>query len=102
MLEDPTCSGTGFMRVAVIHEWFVNVAGSEAVVEQILQLFPGADVYAVVCFLKPEDMRILNGAKVTTSFIQKLPFAKSKYRAYLPLMPLAVEQFDLSGYDLII
>jgi glycosyltransferase involved in cell wall biosynthesis len=90
------------MRVAVIHEWFLNVAGSEAVVEQILQLYPGADVYAVVCFLNDTDKRILNGSKVTTSFIQKLPFAQKKYRGYLPLMPFAVEQFDLSGYDLVI
>jgi len=90
------------MRVAVVHEWFVSVAGSESVVEQILQLFPGADVYAMVCFLKPEDAPILNGSQVRTSFIQKLPFAKTKYRGYLPLMPIAVEQFDLSGYDLVI
>ena len=90
------------MRVAVVHEWFVSVAGSESVVEQILKLFPGADVFAVVCFLKPEDTKILNGSRVQTSFIQKLPFAKTKYRGYLPLMPMAVEQFDLSGYDLII
>jgi glycosyltransferase involved in cell wall biosynthesis len=90
------------MRVAVVHEWLVNIAGSESVVEQILQVFPGADVYTTVCFLKPEERGMLNGSRVFTSFIQKLPFAKSKYRHYLPLMPLAVEQFDLSGYDLVI
>jgi glycosyltransferase involved in cell wall biosynthesis len=90
------------MRVAVVHEWFVTVAGSEAVVEQILKIYPKADVFCVVNFLKPEDAGILNGAKVTTSFIQKLPFARTKYRGYLPLMPLAIEQLDVSGYDLVI
>jgi glycosyltransferase involved in cell wall biosynthesis len=89
-------------RVAVVHEWFVKVAGSEAVVEQILKIYPGADVFCMVNFLEGDDLKILNGSKVQTSFIQKLPFAKKKYRGYLPLMPFAVEQFDLSSYDLII
>jgi glycosyltransferase involved in cell wall biosynthesis len=90
------------MRVAIVHEWFVTKAGSESVVEHILQLFPEAEVYSLINFLSPEEGRFLNGKKVHTSFIQKLPFAKKKYRGYLPLMPLAIEQFDLSKYDLII
>jgi glycosyltransferase involved in cell wall biosynthesis len=90
------------MRVAIIHEWLVFKAGSESVVEQILQLFPGSDVYCMVDFLPDEDRGMLGTSRVYTSFIQHLPFAKKKFRAYLPLMPLAVEQFDLSAYDLII
>ncbi len=90
------------MRVAIIHDWLVTKAGAEAVLEQILLIYPGADVYTIVNFLDAEQSKLLNGSRCTTSFIQKLPFAKKKYRAYLPLMPLAVEQFDLSAYDLVI
>ena len=90
------------LKVAIVHEWFVDYSGSERVVEQMLQLFPQADLYAQVEFL-PNDLRdFIRNKKVTTSFIQKLPFARTKYRTYLPLMPLAVEQFDMSDYDLIL
>ncbi|CAM4323254.1 glycosyltransferase family 4 protein [Paenibacillus alkaliterrae] len=90
------------MRIAIVHEWLTTYAGSERVLEQLMILYPEADLFSVVDYL-PEDRRgfILN-KKVTTSFIQKLPFAKRIFRNYLPLMPLAVEQFDLSQYDLVV
>lgn len=89
-------------RVAVVHDWLVVYAGAERVLEQILILFPQADLFSLVDFL-PEDQRgFLRDKKVNTSFVQKLPFARKKYRQYLPLMPLAVEQFDLTRYDLVI
>ncbi|CAN7293968.1 glycosyltransferase [Paraburkholderia sp. DD10] len=88
------------MRVAIVHDWLVAPGGAEKVLEQIVECFPDADIFTLVDFL--EDRRPLGGKAVTTSFIQRLPFARRCYRAYLPLMPLAVEQFDLSGYDLII
>lgn len=90
------------MKVAVVHEWLTVYAGSEKVFEQILRLFPQADVFVTVDFLPETDRGFLKDHKITTSFIQKLPFARKKYRSYLPLMPLAVEQFDLSAYDLVI
>jgi glycosyltransferase involved in cell wall biosynthesis len=90
------------IRIAIIHEWFVNYAGSERVVEQILNLFPHADLFAVVDFLDEEKRGFIQNKSVTTTFIQNLPFAKTKFRQYLPLMPLAIEQLDLSAYDLII
>ena len=90
------------IRIAIVHEWFVNYAGSERVVEQILNLFPHADLFAVVDFLDDSKRGFIQNKKVTTTFIQKLPFAKAKFRQYLPLMPLAIEQLDLSAYDLII
>lgn len=90
------------MKVAIVHEWFVSYAGSEKVVEQMLKCFPHADLFAVVDFLKEGERGFIMNKPVTTSFIQKLPLARAKYRSYLPLMPLAVEQFDLSGYDLIL
>ncbi len=92
----------GMMRVALVHEWLVDYSGSERVLEQILNVFPEADLFALVEFLPPNLKSFIQNKSVKTSFIQKLPFAKKKYRAYLPLMPLAVEQFDVSGYDLII
>jgi glycosyltransferase involved in cell wall biosynthesis len=88
------------MRVALVHEWLVTYGGSERVVEEILECFPEADVFSLIDFM--EDRDFLKGKTVKTSFVQKLPFAKRKYRAYLPFFPLAIEQFDLSGYDLII
>ncbi|MEI6332220.1 MAG: glycosyltransferase family 4 protein [Pseudanabaena sp. ELA645] len=90
------------IRIAIVHEWFVNYAGSERVVEQILNLFPHADLLAVVDFLDNGKRGFIKNKQVTTTFIQNLPFAKTKFRQYLPLMPLAIEQLDLSAYDLII
>lgn len=90
------------MKVAIIHDWLVTYAGAERVLEQFLKLYPDADIFAVVDVLPQRDRAFLDSHKITTSFIQKLPFVKSKYRNYLPLMPLAIEQFDLSNYDLVI
>lgn len=89
-------------RIAVIHEWLSSFFGSERVLEQILRLYPRADVFCVADFLPPSERSFLNGRQVTTTFIQRLPLARRHFRKYLPLMPLAVEQFDLSSYDLVI
>lgn len=90
------------LRVAIVHDWLTVYAGAERVLEQMLLCYPQADLYSTVDFAPPAERAFLGGKKVNTSFIQNLPFAKTKYRAYLPLMPLAVEQFDLSSYDLVI
>lgn len=90
------------MRVAIITDWLVAYAGGEKVLEQILKIYPQADLYSLVDFFPKEHRKALSGKYAYTSFIQKLPFAKTKYRQYLPLMPLAIEQFDLSSYDLVI
>lgn len=89
-------------RVAIVHEWLVTYGGSERVLKELIALFPESDLYALVDFLAEEDRAHLLGKRAKTTFIQSLPFAKSKYRSYLPLMPLAIEQLDLSGYDLVI
>ncbi len=90
------------MKVAVVHEWLLVEAGAEKVLGEILKLFPEADLFCLLDFL-PQNARGFIGNRVSkTSFIQKLPFAQDKYRLYLPLMPLAIEQFDLSDYDLVI
>jgi glycosyltransferase involved in cell wall biosynthesis len=90
------------MRTAVVHEWLVTYAGSERVAEQMLLLYPDADLFSLVEFLPPELKFFIQHKPVTTSFLQKLPFANPHFRNYLPLMPLAIEQFDLSDYDLIL
>lgn len=91
------------MKTAIVHEWLVNYAGSEKVVESFTNIWQGADVFTLVDFLNDEERRIiLKGKKAKTSFIQSLPYAKKRHRKYLPLFPKAIESFDLSKYDLII
>ena len=89
-------------RVAIVHEWFETYAGSERVVEQILKLFPDADIFGIVDFMPEAERAFLGNRPVTTSFIQRLPFARRAFRHYLGFMPLAVEQLDVSAYDVVI
>ncbi len=90
------------MKVAIVHEWLESYAGSERVVEQLLKVWPEADLYAVCDFMPARERGWLAGRPVRTSFIQRLPGAARRFRWYLGLMPLAIEQFDLSAYDLIV
>jgi glycosyltransferase involved in cell wall biosynthesis len=90
------------LRVAIVHEWFVTHAGSEKVVEELLKIFPKATLFATVDFLADSERGFLGGRSAKTTFIQHLPGARSHFRNYLPLMPLAIEQLDLSDYDLVI
>ncbi|MCP4319677.1 MAG: glycosyltransferase family 4 protein [Hyphomicrobiales bacterium] len=80
----------------------VSYAGSERVVEQMLACFPEADVFTAVDFVAEADRAFLKGKIPNVSFVQRLPLARKHYRNYLPLMALAVEQFDLSSYDLVL
>lgn len=89
------------MRVAIVHYWLVGMRGGEKVLESLLRLYPDADVFTHVVdrtALSP----FLAQQKIHTSFISHLPFARRKYQAWLPLMPLALEQLDLTSYDLVI
>lgn len=90
------------LKVAIVHDWLVSYAGAEKVAEQLLVMFPQADLFSVVDFVAEADRGFLNGRVPKTTFIQKLPRARKSYRSYLPLMPLAIEQLDLSGYDLVL
>ena len=78
-----------------------SMQGLKKALQQILQLYPEADLYSMIDYLPKHQRGFILDKKVSTSFIQSLPFSRKKYRAYLPLMPLAVEQFDLSDYDLV-
>ncbi len=90
------------MKVVIIADWLVTYAGAERVLEQMLHVYPDADLFSVVDFLPEGERGFIQNKSVQTSFIQRLPFAEKRYRQFLPLMPLAVEQFDLSSYDLVL
>jgi len=89
------------LRVAIIHYWLVNMRGGEKVLEALCELFPEADIFTHV--YDPDAMSpTIRRHKVRTTFIQNLPGARRHYQKYLPLMPMALEELDLSAYDLVI
>ncbi len=88
-------------RVAIIHYWLVGMRGGERVVERLLHLFPNADLFTHV-YVPDRMSDVIRARPVRTSFIQKLPGAARHYQKYLPLMPMALEQLDLRGYDLVL
>jgi glycosyltransferase involved in cell wall biosynthesis len=90
------------MKIAIVCDWLVTYAGAERFVGEMIHCFPDADIFAVVDFLPQDQRHFLQNKPVKTTFIQKFPFAKKHYRSYLPFMPLAIEQLDVSSYDLII
>jgi glycosyltransferase involved in cell wall biosynthesis len=89
------------MKIALVHDWLVTLAGAEKVLEAIYQVYP-APIFTLVADKQKLKGTLFENANIFTSFIQKLPFSKSKYRNYLPFFPLAIEQFDFSDYDVII
>jgi len=89
------------IKSALVHYWLTGMRGGEKVVQSICNLFPHIDIFTLV-YNKDKISDEINSHKITTSFIQRLPRAKTKYQNYLPFMPVAIEQFDLSGYDLVI
>lgn len=90
------------MKIAIVCDWLVTYAGAERVLEQMLEVFPEADLFALVDFVPEEQRGFLHGKQPRTTFIQHLPGARKHYRQYLPLMPLAIEQLDLFGYDVVL
>ena len=90
------------MKVAVVHDWLVTYGGADRVLEQILACYPDADLFSLVDFLPPNQRGFIHNKQVTTSFLQHFPFSRKAFRRYLALMPLAIEQLDLSRYDLVI
>ena len=89
------------MKVAIVHYWLVGMRGGEKVVEALCRLFPDADIFTHV-YVPDAISDIIKARRITTSFISRLPRAGKFYKSYLPLMPMALEQLDLRGYDLII
>jgi glycosyltransferase involved in cell wall biosynthesis len=89
------------VKVAIVHYWLVGMRGGEKVLEALCELWPDADIFTHVVVPNALSPRLLRH-NIETSFVAKLPRATAWYKAYLPLMPLALEQFDLSDYDLVI
>jgi glycosyltransferase involved in cell wall biosynthesis len=89
------------MRVAIVHYWLVGMRGGEKVVETLCEMFPQADIFTHV-YVPDAVSETIRSHRVTTTFINALPAATRLYKRYLPLMPLALEQLDLSDYDLVI
>ena len=90
------------VSVGIVADWLVTFAGAEKVIAEFIKIFPEAELYSVVDFLSDENRKLFYGKNVTTSFIQRLPFAKNKYQNYLPLMPLAIEQLDVTKHDIVL
>jgi glycosyltransferase involved in cell wall biosynthesis len=88
-------------RVAIIHYWLVTMRGGERVLERLLSLFPQADIFTHV-YNPAAVSQIISSRRVRTTFIDRLPGARRHYQKYLPLMPMALEELDLAGYDLVI
>ncbi len=89
-------------KVAIVHDWLPVLGGAEKVLEQLLCIYPDADLFTLFDFLSREDAPFLKDVSVTQSSLQKFPFAEKYYRHLLPFFPYAIEQFDLSDYDVII
>lgn len=90
------------LRVAVVHDWLTAMGGAEYTLRQILALYPDADIYTIVDTLPPHERGWLEGHRIVTSPLQKLPFLAKRYRQMIWMMPYWIEQFDLERYDLII
>ncbi|HWI54825.1 MAG TPA: glycosyltransferase [Desulfobacteria bacterium] len=89
------------MKTAIVVDWLTQMGGAERVVLAIKELFPEAPIFATV--YNPDTVdKVFHNMDIRTSFIQKLPGAKKSYQKYLPLMPTAVEQFDLGEFDLVL
>lgn len=89
------------MKVAIIHYWLVGMRGGEKVIEALCEMYPEADIFTHV--YAPEMIsENIRRHKVIPTFINSLPRASRMYKTYLPLMPMALEQLDLRGYDLVI
>ena len=89
------------MNMALVHDWLNQIGGAENVLEALVEMYPQAPVYTSIYAPKimPEAYRSWD---IRTSFMQRLPGVTNHHQAYLPLYPMAFEQFDLSGYDVVL
>lgn len=89
------------MKVAIVHYWLVGMRGGEKVLEEICRLYPQADLFTHVAI--PKNLSdTIRSHSITETFVARLPFGRKLYQKYLPFMPRALEQLDLTGYDLVI
>jgi glycosyltransferase involved in cell wall biosynthesis len=93
---------SGNPKIAVVHDWLDTWAGGEQCLAQILALYPQAELFALVDFFPPEFRARIGGRRARTTFLQRLPGARTRFRYYLPLFSRAIESLDVSGFDLVI
>jgi len=89
------------MKVALVHDWLTGMRGGEKVLELLCDRYPDADIYTLF-HVRGSVSPAIERHRIVTSSLQKLPFAKTQYRKFLPLYPTAIEQFDLDPYDLVL
>ncbi|MCX5800614.1 MAG: glycosyltransferase [Candidatus Eisenbacteria bacterium] len=89
------------MRVALVHDWLTGMRGGEKCLEALCELFPSATLFTLV-HVKGSVSETIEKMAIRTSFVQRLPLARKRYRSYLPLFPAAIEQLDLRRFDLVI
>lgn len=90
------------MKICFVHEYLIDYGGAEQVLKGFLEIWPNSPIFTLIYDKEGNCKDIINSTKVIGSFLNKFPYARRKHRAYLPLMPLAIEQLDLSGYDVVI
>ncbi|EPH0092830.1 glycosyltransferase family 4 protein [Pluralibacter gergoviae] len=89
-------------KIGIVTDWLCSYAGAERVIKEFIDLYPDSELYSVIDFLSSEARSHFHNKKAITTFIQRLPFAKNSYHKYLPLMPLAIEQLDVSQHEIIV
>ena len=95
-------SASDFMKVAIVHEWLTVWAGAERVLEEIMKLYPEADLFVLFDRLPSSERHHLPKDPIGETFLTKIPRVEHLYRNLLPLMPRAIESLDLAGYDLVL
>ncbi|MET4694128.1 glycosyltransferase [Endozoicomonas lisbonensis] len=90
------------MKVAIVHDWLVTYSGAEKVLEQMLTIFPEADLFSLIDFIEEGKRDFIKNKITKTTFVQRLPLANLKYRSYLPLFPIAIKQHNLRKYDIVV
>jgi len=88
-------------KVALVHDWLTGQRGGEKVLEVLAEIFPQAPIYTLFR-VKGSQIPAIESRDIRTSFLQRMPLARKKYRTYLPFYPLAVELFDLQDFDLVV
>jgi glycosyltransferase involved in cell wall biosynthesis len=94
-------NGSGAPRLALVHDWLTGMRGGEKVLEVLCERFPDAELFTLV-HVRGSVSPVIERRRVHTSFVQHLPGVRRFYRQYLPLFPIAVEQFDFEGFDLVL
>ena len=89
------------MKIALVHDYLVQYGGAERVLEAFTELYPYAPIYTLI-----HDDQAMRGQfsdkRIYTSFLQNLPFSRKRHRFFPPLMPLAIEEFDFTKYDVVL